>query len=65
VKEDDIWLSMNYERATCHLTSILYNPPHYLMEVYFKSIITSLQEANMSPRLHKGKRNGSKENVFE
>jgi L-gulonolactone oxidase len=50
VKGDDIWLSPDYQRDTCHITVIIYNPSHHVMEWYFNSLYNA--SLRFSPRVH-------------
>ncbi len=48
-------MSPNYQRNSCHLTIILYDPGRHAMEGYFDAVFDSLLAAGMSPRAHLGK----------
>ena len=52
---DDIWLSMNYQRFSCHITIIIYNPSAKTKAGYFSSLHQSLREIGVKPRPHFGK----------
>lgn len=55
VSADDIWLSLNYQQDSCHLTVIIYDPSQQLKEGYFSSLHQSLHMAGLQPRIHLGK----------
>ena len=50
VKADDIWLSPNYQRDSCHITMLIYNPSSEVMKHYFHSLYNATLQ--FSPRLH-------------
>ena len=54
VKKDDIFLSHDFERDSCHITILLYNPPPDAMHEYFLSVCESLL-SQFSARPHWGK----------
>lgn len=53
VKADDIWLSHDYGRDSCHITILIYNPSREDKESYFRSLYDAFSQ--FSPRLHWGK----------
>ena len=53
VKADDIWLSPNYQRESCHMTFLIYNPTLETMAYYFDLLYNATRQFN--PRLHWGK----------
>ena len=53
VKSDDIWLSPNYHRDSCHLTLFIHNPPKEIRELYFFGLYRALHY--YKPRVHWGK----------
>lgn len=55
VSPDDIWMSMNYQRESCHLTVIIYNPSDQIKRGYFNSLHQVLRNMNAKPRPHFGK----------
>ena len=56
VKADDIWLSPNYNRDSCHVTLTLYNPSPNAAHNYFGQFFnTSSRKLELAPRLHWGK----------
>ena len=56
VKADDIWLSPNYHRDSCHLTLCIHNPPKEIREHYFFGLYRALHQ--YKPRVHWGKEFG-------
>lgn len=50
VKGDDIWLSPNYHRNSCHITILIYNPSPAAKKHYFHSIYNATLQ--FSPRVH-------------
>ena len=55
VSPDDIWMSLNYQRQSCHLTVIIYNPSDQMKRGYFNSLHQALRDMNAKPRPHFGK----------
>ena len=55
VAPDDIWLSADYGRQSCHITVIIYNPSEQTKEGYFDSLHREMQEMGLKPRPHFGK----------
>ena len=53
VKADDVWLSANYHRDSCHLTLCIHNPPREIREHYFFGFYGALH--CYKPRMHWGK----------
>ena len=53
---DDIWLSPDYDRFSCHITLTLYRPTPQAAHDYFEKLyhITSTS-LSLSPRAHWGK----------
>ena len=55
MKGDDIWLSLNYQRDSCHLTVIIYDPSAEMKEGFYNSLHHSMHGAGLMPRLHPAK----------
>lgn len=55
VNPDDIWLSMNFQRQSCHITVIIYNPSTKARAGYFSSLYHVLRDIGTKPRPHFGK----------
>ena len=55
VGPDDIWLSMNFKRQSCHLTVIIYNPSAELKNNFFSSLYEAIRSLGAKPRPHFGK----------
>jgi L-gulonolactone oxidase len=56
VMGDDIWLSPNYGRLSCHVTLTLYNPSPRAAHDYFQKFYEATRTTlNLSPRPHWGK----------
>ena len=53
VKADDIWLSPAYQRDTCHVTLMIYNPSSSNMHHYFDGYYNAIRRFH--PRVHWGK----------
>ena len=53
VKSDDIWLSPNYQRDSCHLTLCIHNPSEEVRERYLFGLYRAL--SRYKPRVHWGK----------
>ena len=56
VRSDDIWMSPDYNRTSCHITLGLYNPSPDTARRYFDQFyeVTS-KNLKLSPRVHWGK----------
>ncbi len=46
---------MDYQRDSCHITTIIYNPSEEDKAGYFNSVFQILLEKDLKPRLHFGK----------
>jgi FAD/FMN-containing dehydrogenase len=56
VKSDDIWLSPNYDRTSCHITLTLYNPSPQTEHTYFTRFFKAVsRKLKLAPRIHWGK----------
>ena len=55
MSRDDVWLSMNYNRHSCHITVIIYNPSESVKEGYFNSLYQEMWDMGLKPRPHFGK----------
>lgn len=55
VAPDDIWLSMNYKRQSCHITVIIYNPSAAFKNIFFSSLYEAIHSLGAKPRPHFGK----------
>ena len=55
MRADDIWMSMDYGRHSCHITVIIYNPSEQGKEAYFNSLHQVLRDMGLMPRSHFGK----------
>ena len=56
VMADDIWLSPDYDRLSCHVTFTLYNPSPHAERDYFQKFYDATRTTlNLSPRAHWGK----------
>ena len=55
VKADDIWLSPNFERDSCHITLTIVTPQKVVSEKYFSEVYHSLRRLGFEPRVHWGK----------
>ena len=56
VKADDIWLSPDYRRASCHITLTVYNPTPDTARTYFRRFFESTEKnLSLAPRIHWGK----------
>ena len=53
VRGDDIWLSPNYKRDSCHITEMIYSPSVETSILYFNSVHNATKKFNA--RLHWGK----------
>ncbi len=53
VKGDDMWLSPNYQRDSCHLTMCIYNPTIKRRLDCYKKLYEAV--AKFNPRFHWGK----------
>lgn len=53
VKADDIWLSPNYQRDSCHLTLCIYNPTLKRRQDFYNRLYEAT--AKFNPRFHWGK----------
>jgi len=53
VKSDDIWLSPNYQRDSCHITLLLYSPSDEVKHKYFNVFHHKMKQFNGRP--HWGK----------
>jgi len=53
VKGDDIWLSPNYGRDSCHITLMIYNPSVATKQHYFDEFFRAIER--FQPRFHWGK----------
>ncbi|XP_065898777.1 L-gulonolactone oxidase-like isoform X2 [Dysidea avara] len=56
VKSDNIWLSPNYQRDSCHITQLLYSPSEEVKHKYFKKFHHTMEQFNGRP--HWGKEFG-------
>jgi L-gulonolactone oxidase len=50
VKKDGFFLSPDFERDSCHITIIIYNPSHEVLHSYFDSLCKAF--SNYSARVH-------------
>ena len=55
VKSDDIWLSPNFERDSCHLALMTSYLPPRMTQMYFDMVYRAFEELNFRPRFHYGK----------
>ena len=55
VQEDDIFLSPNYHRDSCHLTLCIKNPSDVDRLRYFSGFFQTLADRGFKPRIHWGK----------
>ena len=56
VKADDIWLSPDFHRTSCHVTLTLINPSLQDARRYFGKFFESVsQKLKLAPRIHWGK----------
>lgn len=55
VSPDDIWMSLDYHRQSCHITIIIYNPSAEAKKGYFTSLYEVLRDMGSRPRPHFGK----------
>ena len=53
VKSDNIWLSPNYQRDSCHITQLLYTPSEEIKQKYFSGFHHKMERFNGRP--HWGK----------
>lgn len=53
MKSDDIWLSPNYQRDSCHMTLCIHNPSQVMKETYFFGFFRAVER--FEPRVHWGK----------
>ena len=53
MKADNIWLSPNYQRDTCHITQLLYTPSEETKQKYFFGFHHKMEQFNGRP--HWGK----------
>ena len=53
VGKDDIWLSPNYQRDSCHITQTIYNPSESKRWLYFSGFHNATRK--FGARLHWGK----------
>ncbi len=53
VQADNIWLSPDYQRDSCHITLCLYNTRKEVRELYFKEVYKATKK--FGARLHWGK----------
>ena len=53
VGKDDIWLSPNYQRDSCHITQTIYNPSESKRQLYFNEFHNATRK--FGARLHWGK----------
>ena len=63
MKSDDIWMSPNYERDSCHITLCIYNPTKEKRELYFFGLFKAL--SRFKPRVHWGKEFNIKRNELQ
>ena len=50
---DDIWLSPNYRRESCHISEMIYSPSVKTTSLFFNSVHNATRKFNS--RLHWGK----------
>ena len=56
MRADDIWLSPDYGRTSCHITITLYNPSLHTATNYFNLFHEATSRVlELSPRVHWGK----------
>lgn len=55
VKADDIWLSPNYRRDSCHFTLMTCNLSPQTRQMYFSTVYDMFEQLNYNPRYHFGK----------
>ena len=53
MRGDDIWLSPDYGRDSCHITLMIYNPSLATKQYYFNEFLRVIER--FQPRLHWGK----------
>ena len=49
VKSDNIWLSPNYQRDSCHITQLLYTPNEEMKQKYFFTFHRKMEQFNGRP----------------
>lgn len=55
VKADDIWMSPNYNRDSCHFTLMTCNLSPRTRQMYFNMVYDMFERLNYNPRYHFGK----------
>ena len=55
VQADEIWLSPNYQRLSCHITLAIYNPSQHTRDTYFGEFYKATAALGLHPRPHWGK----------
>ncbi len=54
MKRDDIWLSPGYQRDSCYVSLMLYNPSDKTVTSYFSTFYRKLVALDVNPRAHFG-----------